>query len=271
MARGNNKSKPALTAQAFPEPAGQPVESIPATDVADRAFKYNPSKGQFERTEAEKKATSDAAAQIADSKELFGKFEELLRNITLHQRLLDNKEARDRIKTAFEALPESIRKAIEPTPEVAALLYRGGSHATRPADSGTTNAGFSTNQGTYTGYGSQIYSKSDMLSHGSIISYQRAWDLADEFNRIFYERQRTGLPVSSDRATTSADPARGKDKQGYDHKISIQRRFPAEDEHLITDIKWRTDAEPRAIERGDRHKKNKSKEAKDAAANYLDL
>lgn len=270
MARGNGKFSKALSAQAFPEPAGQPVESIPATDVADRAFKYNPDKRMFERTEAEKKATLEAALQVADDNELFDNLVGFLKNITLHQRLLDNKEARDRIKTTFEALPESVRKAIEPTQDVVDLLYRGGSHATRPAKSGTTNAGFSTNQGTYTGYGSQIYSKSDMLSHGVVISYQKAWDLAEAVDRVLDERRLAGLPISNDRRT-SGELAKGKDKQGYDHSLSVKRRFPAEDEHLITDIKWRSDAEQRAIERGGRYKSQKSKDAKDEAANYLDL
>lgn len=126
----------------------------------------------------------------------------------------NHKKVRGDMVKAFFKLPEFVQKAITTPDSELGDLLRGGDHAVRKDKSGMINASFSKNPKTALSFGEVVYTPADIESHGPVINVAKAVSLAGSLEKA------TGEQLAR-----------------------FQKDLAVEQEHIITNIKWKPEVD----------------------------
>lgn len=195
---------------------------------------------------------SRAAQYLIDNQDKMKAFKDFLGKTSDHLGG-SGKGLRERIVMYFNRLPKEIQDAITEPKDFISKLYRGSSHPANPGPGGEVNAGFSTfistaRAWTYNGttkYGKKeegIYTKDQIESFDHIISFKKIGSLLAKYNEA--SKDNPGAEKIPNKIYDESDTPHsahlpggpGGYKSTPEHFIGWAA---LEDEHLVTNIKWK--------------------------------
>ena len=210
MARGALKSDVISAQAAKRSPILSLDERVAILDGASARLK----KDETLHTTARVRAFSDAVAEYTSH---------------THSENEGHKERKQAIIDAYAVLPKYIRDAISLASEPIKKLYRGGNHPSNPGPDGKIHASFTSDEEVAEGFADivsngRVYSGKDIASHGPIINIKAFGHIREAFGEY--------------------DPPE-KHTQNLFGDFTYTALISEEDEHIVTNIKWKPSASER--------------------------